>query len=176
MRGVCGGGCGAGSGAGGRVVSMKGRPPKENPQDGGKRRTLEWTDLGTEPIPGAPALGRKPGGGQWLKATQEWWRVWCRAPQASQFLDTDWNHLRRTAVLLDAYLRHPTVSAFRAIEHAEGLLGGTIASRLQLRLRVRPPGAAAASDEEAKPEPAAKRRRVAKGDPRRLQLVKDKSA
>lgn len=151
-------------------MTMRGRPPKENPQDGGARRTLEFTELGREPIKDPPKIGRRPGGGRWSKEVTAWWTTWCESPMATQFLETDWNHLRRTAVLLEEFLSRPTPAAFKAIEHAESLLGATVSSRLQLRLRPHTRGAVA---EGEKPEPAGgepRLRRVA-GDPR-LALVK----
>jgi hypothetical protein len=152
---------------------MRGRPPKDNPQDGGTRRGFEFTELGRDPIVDPPKIGRRPGGGRWTKDARDYWEMWTRAPMASQFEETDWNHLRRTAVLLEAFLANPTPAAFKAIEHAESLLGATVSSRLQLRLR---PHRRAAAAEAEKTEPAANEtprlRRVA-GDPR-LALVDKK--
>jgi hypothetical protein len=93
---------------------------------------------------------------------------------ATQFLETDWNHLRRTAVLLEEFLRQPTPSAFKAIEHAESLLGATVSARLQLRLRPHMRGAAAAEGEKQEPDAETRPvlRRVA-GDPRLALVQKD---
>jgi hypothetical protein len=148
---------------------MRGRPPKDNPQDGGARRSLEWTELGATPIPEEEReeLGRKPGGGRWTTYTRRWWKVWAESPMASRFIGTDWEHLRKTAMLVDEYIRQPTPAGFRAIEHAESMVGGTISARLQLRLRVHQRGQVG---EERPAEERPQLRRVA-GDPR-LALVK----
>src|SRR5690242_15926499 len=119
-------------------MTMRGRPPKDDPQDGGSRRGFQFTDLGREPVANAEKLGPRPGGGRWSAYTQRWWRMWQAAPQASQFLATDWEHLRRTALLLEEYVASPSPAAFKAIEHAESMVGGTVSARLQLRLRVQP--------------------------------------
>lgn len=153
-------------------MTMRGRPPKESPQDGGKRRGFEFVELGREPIKDPPKIGRRPGGGRWSKDVSDWWRVWCESPMATQFLETDWNHLRRTAVLLEEFLARPTPAAFKAIEHAESLLGATVSARLQLRLR---PHTRGASSEVEKDEPQTegpRLRRVA-GDPRLALVRKD---
>lgn len=93
---------------------------------------------------------------------------------ASRFIATDWEHLRKTAMLVDRYVEDPTPATFRAIEHAESMLGGTISARLQLRLRVHQRGQV---DEAEKPEErsASQRLRRVSGDPR-LELVRDREA
>lgn len=145
---------------------MRGRPPTANPQDGGARRTVEWTELGSSPIEGTPAL---PKGRRWRKATRDWYAAWCESPMASQFMPTDWQAMHRLARLVDEFDRAPTVAKARAITMAEAKWGATIADRLQLRLRVRPPASSSPVEEPAEaPAPAkAKARR----DPRRLQVV-----
>lgn len=84
---------------------------------------------------------------------------------ASQFLETDWNHLRHTALLLEEYVAAPTSSKWAAIERSEERLGGTVAARMMLRLRT-----------NARPRPAeepkdAERPRSVSRDPR-LELVR----
>lgn len=156
-------------------MTMRGRPPKENPQRGTDRRAFEFVELGNEPIKDAPKIGKRPGGGRWSREVQEWWRVWCESPMATQFLETDWNHLRRTAVLLEEFLRQPTPAAFKAIEHAESLLGATVSSRLQLRLRPHTRGAAADGEKQESEAERPALRRVA-GDPRLALVQKDGKA
>jgi hypothetical protein len=150
-------------------VAGRGQVPKANPQDGGARRQLEWTELGGSPVKGAPALGKRPGGGAWLPEVRAWWETWRRAPMASQFIATDWLALKRAAFLLDQLYRgegSPSALAGE-VRQIEGKLGATVGDRLQLRLRVRGSSSPPAPDGDA-PAPVKK----PKGrDTRRLQVV-----
>lgn len=142
------------------------------------RPTTEQLELGTAPADGsAPKIPRA----EWRKLhprTKEWWNVWLEAPQASQFVGTDWQRLR--GFLL------PLVENFnRALERGEVKLakelagelrlqeqdfGATPAARLRNRWVIRRPGQDSASEQsDDKPE---RKPRAVHGDPRRLQAVK----
>lgn len=131
---------------------------------------MEWTELGREPVQSPEAIGRRPGGGKWSAHVQRWWRTWARSPMASQFLETDWNHLRHVALLLESYIAEPSAAKWSAIQSAEERLGSTIAARLQLRLRPHTRGP------EAKPErDEPQLRSVSPQQDPRLELVKKAS-
>ena len=71
-------------------------------------------------------------------ATVEWWETWRRAPQASLFLDTDWQTLKRAAKLQDDVYTLPRASAAAVSELRliEERLGGTYVDRQKARIRV----------------------------------------
>lgn len=97
-----------------------------------------FTELDREPVEDAPTLGRRPGGGRWSVAVREWFEVWRRSPQASQFVETDWNALRRCAVLLEEFYADPSAALAAEIRQIEAKLGATVDDRMRLRLRVHP--------------------------------------
>jgi hypothetical protein len=129
---------------------VRGRPLKNEPQDGGVRRQFEWTELGTKPVAGAPPLPRIAGR-RWLAVTRSWYRDWCRSPQASLFIATDWNALHRLALLVDEFWRGELRHAGE-IRQLESKLGATVDDRMRLRLRVQLRGGV---DQAADDKPAA---------------------
>ena len=143
---------------------MRGRPLKAQPQDGGARRQFEFTELGREPVKDAPTLGRRPGGGRWSAATRDWFEVWRRSPQASQFVETDWSALRRCALLLEVFFADPSAALAAEIRQIEAKLGATVDDRMRLRLRVHSRPAVA---ESAEAEPEGRPRLSVAPDPRR---------
>lgn len=149
---------------------MRGRPPGENPTaKAAKQRVVEWTELGSSPVVGAPPL---PKGRRWRKATRDWYAAWCESPMASQFIATDWQAMHRLARIVDDFDRRPTQAAVRTIAALESKWGATVGDRLQQRLRVRPPGSSVPAVPVEEPEaPAAKAKPKARRDPRRLQVV-----
>lgn len=149
---------------------MRGRRPTESPsraRDAG-RAEFGITDIGAEPVKGAPKLGRRPGGGAWLPATRKWWSVWQRAPQASQFQETDWQTLEMLAPLVDAYFRDPTSARWSEIKQTHAKLGATVADRMQLRMRI---GAKVPAEPAPEEGDGKRKARPQKGDPRRLHVV-----
>jgi len=147
-------------------VPVRGRPPKENPQDGGKRRAHEDVELGTAPIKNAPTIGKRPGGGAWLPEVKAHFETWRRMPMASQFLATDWDALRLACWHLDELLRGGPGWHATERRQIESKLGATVADRHMLRMKVRAPGSKPAAEAE-KQEPARPKGR----DTRRLQVV-----
>lgn len=128
---------------------------------------MEWTDLGRDPVRDPEALGRRPGGGAWPTEVKRWWAMWQRSPMASQFLETDWSHLRMTALMFQDYIEAPTPSKFKAVIAAEERLGSTIAARVQLRLRPQTRGPVVAEEDgprlRAVPEQDPRQALVGKG-------------
>lgn len=148
---------------------MRGRPLKQDPQDGGARRQFEFTELGSDPVEGTPDLPKIPGR-RWLKRTREWYEAWRSSPMASQFIGTDWEALFRLAALVDDFWRGDASKAGE-IRQMEGKFGATIDDRMRLRLRVQTRGVKAEQDAGEQP---AKRRRGERPDPR-LRVVGESS-
>lgn len=149
-------------------MPVRGRPPKENPQDGGKRRSHEEVELGSAPLRNAPTIGKRPGGGAWLPEVKAYFETWRRSPQASMFIATDWQSLRRCCWMLDLTYRGEAPAGWASvITTLEAKLGATVADRHMLRMKVRAPGAKPAADVGEKQEPARPKGR----DTRRLQVV-----
>lgn len=96
------------------------------------------------PFEGAPALGRRPGGGKWPAATKRFWESVSRMPHAVDFTAEDWELAR-----------------FAALTHARVIEGDSARAgefRLQAKsLGVGPEGRARLGIryvEESEPEPS----------------------
>ena len=81
----------------------------------------------------------------WHPRTVAWWEHWRRSPQASAFIDTDWDFL------LDTALIHHTMWSNGRWEYASELrlraakLGATHEDRLRLRIEIQQPDSTAAA-------------------------------
>jgi hypothetical protein len=148
---------------------MAGRGPLPKDPDKRERRNAEaaMTDLEHAEVV-APLL---PGRSRYVKATREWYDVWCRSPQAGQFLSTDWLRLHMLAKLVDQFHRakEPTVAKqlLSEIRLNEQKLGGTAEDRLRLRWRMAENAGVEERSERAQAQRPSSRRR---SDPR-LKLV-----
>lgn len=99
------------------------------PKDPAARRRRNRRGATVLPVAGrdgkAPSLGRRPGGGSWLKATREWWKVIWASPMATVWIDTDTHTLRRLAWIVDKTHRGEATAAStreaRLLEDAFGL-------------------------------------------------------
>jgi hypothetical protein len=104
---------------------------------------------------------------RFLEVTRGWYEAWRRAPQAQQFVATDWNRLLLViAPMMDGYIRSPKTSLATEIRLQETLLGGTIVDRQRLRIDVKapppPPPASQTPSRPARDDLAARRARVTK--------------
>lgn len=143
------------------------------------RPTIEQVELGTAPAHvDAPPIPKR----QWSKlhkATRAWWKTWLSAPQASQFVGTDWNRLHMVLLpLVEAFNQAADagdvdrmVKLESSIWRHEKEFGATPESRIRNRWVVRRAGQT--SGDDAQDETESKRRpRKVERDPRRLQIVK----
>jgi hypothetical protein len=154
---------------------MASRGPLPKDPDKRERRNAEvaMTELDDAAVEAPPLPGRS----RYVKATREWYEVWCRSPQAGQFLSTDWLRLHMLAKLVDQFHRakEPTVAKqlLSEIRLNEQKLGGTAEDRLRLRWRMAENAGAVDREERA----AARGRLSSRGrvDPR-LKLVEERSA
>lgn len=71
-------------------------------------------------------------------ATVEWWQVWRTSPNAAIFEATDWEVLKRAALLQDATFKaaKPSAAAISELRLLEERLGATVADRQRLRLSI----------------------------------------
>lgn len=129
--------------------------------------TFPTTDLERAPSVSAPKLPKPL---RYLPETRAWYAVWCKSPQAAQFLATDWQRLHMTAKLVDHFYRteEPMVAKqlLNEIRLNEQKLGGTPEDRLRLRWRMREADAADEAQERRAQRPTSRARK----DPR-LKLV-----
>lgn len=93
--------------------------------------------------------------------TLEWWQAWVDSPQAAAFAATDWQALRRCAVLVELFNAKPTAQLAAEIRQIEAKIGATVADRDRLGMKFDPPRDGA---EDASPGGGSSRRRP---DPRR---------
>lgn len=77
----------------------------------------------------------------WHPQTREWWDMWRRSPIAPLLEESDWNALKRTAILHSEFwfgTLPPTqqVSFAAEIRRVESMYGATVEDRLKLRMRI----------------------------------------
>lgn len=145
---------------------MPGPPPKPRPQ---RRRSNAQPGARELPIAGrrsaAPALGRRPGGRAWLRATRTWWAEIWSSPMAAAWLPTDILTLRRLALLVDTVSRPqeaPPATVHSEIRQLEDRFGLSPLARRKLQWEIE----TAASEEPAELErPPATVRRLRAVDP-----------
>jgi len=101
---------------------------------------------------------------RFLAATRKWYLTWVHAPQATQFVSTDWQRLQMIAPLVDQYYRAPRQQLMAEIRLNEERLGATVVDRKRLDWKV--------TDEPKATDRPPARRSSRRPDPRRLQLVK----
>lgn len=158
------------------------RGPLPKPE-GQKARTnppsLPQVELGTTPAAGEAA---KLLSGRELKKlhklTRAWWKMLLAAPQASEYVPSDWNRLRMVVLpLVERYNLAadagdvPTMTKLAGeIRQQEADFGLTPAGRLRNRWTVRRPGQPSADEGESGNGKTRRRRRTS-GDPR-LEVVK----
>ena len=156
--------------------------PGPTPKDPDKRLrsnppTFPQTTLDRE---GGELLGPElPEPERYCEQARAWYEVWRRAPQAQQFLATDWQRLAMIVPLVDRYCRdaadeRPSVQRAAArlmaeVRATEKALGGTAEDRLRLRWRLRS-GEREEEAAEGKQRQEAQPAREASPDPR-LALV-----
>lgn len=94
--------------------------------------------------------------------TVEWWATWRRSPQAQLFADTDWESLKRAALLQDALWKsagRPSAAAVAELRLIEERYGATFVDRQRAKIRIERPGDVPA--ESARHNPTASRASIA---------------
>lgn len=153
-------------------------PPGPPPKDSKKRErrnaeTFPTVELGTSKAD--TSLAPKVPKSEWRKLhrkSRAWWNTWLEAPQASEFVGTDWRRLYMVGLpLVDAFNRAIDAGEVKLAKELSGELrmlerefGATPESRIRNRWVVRKPGQTPQrdDDEQAKRAPA-----KAAADPRR---------
>lgn len=68
---------------------------------------------------------------------KHYWKTWSTAPQTEGWLETDWEFLIHTTLLVDAYFKGD-VKVAGEIRQRESKLGGTGEDRARLRMKLEP--------------------------------------
>jgi hypothetical protein len=138
-------------------MAGRGRIPKDVPS---RARDARFTHISLDArASDVPPLPERDGG--WRSRTLAWYAKWTEAPQATQFLPTDWQRLHMLAELVDRFFSAPTAGLLAEIRLNEERLGATAIDRQRLRWKLGGP--------EGDLDPPSQRRRSK--DPR-LGLVK----
>jgi hypothetical protein len=79
---------------------------------------------------------------QYLPQTRNWYETFARSPMATKFTETDWVRLADIAPMKDSFYRgnHALASEIR---QQETKLGATVRDRIDMRMRIAKPPAAA---------------------------------
>lgn len=153
------------------------------PKDDAKRSRRGAPNHETVELGGAPASGAAPKitRAEWRKLhtrTREWWNSWLKAPQASQFIVTDWTRLRVVMLpLVEGFNRAIDAGDTKLAKDLAGELrqqeadfGATPAARRRAGWTIRQSGDNAANEpDDGKTKPRASE---VHADPRRLAVVK----
>jgi hypothetical protein len=128
-------------------MPVPGRKPKP---DGQKRNrvkpTFEWAEVPDVPFSGGPNLPAKWEGRPWPTRTKAWWAAVRTMPHCVLWTATDWQHAIDTAHI-HAKFADGDVRVAAELGRREKLLGVTLDSRRDLRIRYVDPGAQVDEDE-----------------------------
>ena len=127
-------------------MPVRGQKPKP---DGLKRNRVkpafEWNDVPDVPFEAAPPLpSRRLGGKAWPAATRRWWAAVSTMPHCVLWTETDWLYAIDTAYVHGQFIAEADMKAEAALFRREKLLGTTVDSRRDLRIRYIDPGLAEA--------------------------------
>jgi hypothetical protein len=124
---------------------MAGRGPA--PKDPTKRRRRNAADPETVISPDnelrGPELpeGILPNDEEWHPRTRQWWQTWRESPQATTFIDTDWDFLIDTALLHHVMWTKGRWEFASEVRLRAAKYGATPEDRARLKLKVDDPTA-----------------------------------
>ncbi|WP_455713719.1 phage terminase small subunit [Streptomyces uncialis] len=125
---------------------MAGRGPA--PKDPSKRRRRNASEPETVVAPDdelrGPELptGILPDDADWHPRTVQWWQTWRQSPQASTFIDTDWDFLLDTALLHHVMWTKGRWEFASEVRLRAAKYGATPEDRARLKLKVDAPSTA----------------------------------
>lgn len=101
-----------------------------------RRRQAGAVTIADDGVLRGPELPDKPGG--WHPETLNWWETWRRSPQAQLFEPTDWEVLKRAALLHDSVWRSskPSAAAISELRLIEERFGATYVDRMRARIKI----------------------------------------
>lgn len=119
-------------------MAGRGPVPKGTRQDPSKqkRREASTRTLTQDGVLRGPELPARPEG--WHPETLNWWETWRLSPQAQLFEDTDWEVLKRAALLHDYVWTapKPSAAAISELRLIEERMGATYADRQRARIHI----------------------------------------
>lgn len=119
---------------------MSGRGPTPNQQHqrerDTRRRQAGAVSVSHDGEVRGPELPDRPDG--WHPETVHWWDTWRRSPQAQLFEPTDWEVLKRAALLHDYVWSSdkPSAAAISELRLIEERFGATYVDRQRARIRI----------------------------------------
>lgn len=129
-------------------MAVAGRKPKP---DGLKRNnhkpTYDWTEVPDVPFEGGRKLpARWLEGRSWPTRTKQWWSALSSMPHCVLWSDADWQYAIDTAYVHAAFAKGDMRVAAE-LRNREKLLGNTLDSRRDIRIRYVDPNAPAVEDD-----------------------------
>lgn len=123
-------------------MALPGTKPKP---DGQKRNrhlpTIDWVDVPDVPFEGGPPLpSRRAGGKAWPARTKRWWAAISRMPHCALWDDVAWEYAVDVAHV-HAKFDEGDMRVAAELRNREKLLGNTMDSRRDLRIRYVPAAA-----------------------------------
>lgn len=159
-------------------MPVAGRKPKDGPKRNRMPATHDWIEVEDKPFRGKRpvALPKKrtlitrdgPIEVPVLPATVKWWQVVSTMPHCRLWRDSDWTFALATALVADHAFRGQT-SAATELRQREKILGTTVDSRRDLRIRYVEPAETPRSRSSRRPNTD----NVVELDPRRARMMTD---
>src|SRR5688572_30620136 len=122
-------------------MPVTGRKPKP---DGAKRNrhkpVHDWLEVPDVPFAGRRLPQRRPDGETWPAGTRKWWQAISTMPHCCLWSDGDWQFALDTAFVASRFHVDGDLRAAGELRARERLLGSTIDSRRDLRIRYVDPG------------------------------------
>lgn len=126
-------------------MGVAGRKPKPDGQRVNRHALKhDWTDVPNVPFTDAPKLpAKRLQGKPWPAMTRKWWKAISTMPHCILWNDADWQFAMDTALIV-AEFHDGDVKAAAEMRARDKLLGTTMDSRRDLRIRYIDPDAAEA--------------------------------
>lgn len=124
-------------------MGMAGRKPSERPVVHRVKPTVDWTDIVNVPysgiVPELPLSRTILKDGEPIEIpletrTRNWWNAVTKMPHCILWQDSDWMFAVDTA-MVHAQASHGSVSAIAELRQREKIMGTTVDSRRDLRIR-----------------------------------------
>lgn len=126
-------------------MPVAGRKPKEGPKRNQMPAAHDWVEVEDRPFRGAPLVAfpskrRVEVGGrvsmvEWQPLTKLWWKTIKAMPHCTIWTPADWLFAVATATIADDVFRSASTAAAGELRQREKILGVTLDSRRDLRIR-----------------------------------------
>lgn len=118
-------------------MPIGGRKPKPPGEAVNRNKPVfDWTEVEDTPYEDGPKLyGKRANGENWPDRVRDRWQVWRRMPHARLWTDADWEFILDTLEVYARFCETGEVKYATEMRSREKIIGTTIDSRRDLRIR-----------------------------------------